>query len=76
LYDVRMTMTLHEGGADGAPVDCHFSTPWKPTNDRLSPDAAACLIPKRTLKASSTYTVVVEKLPGGARLVWSFKTGK
>jgi hypothetical protein len=76
LSDQSLTMSLHVGTEDGAEVECHLSTPWKPTNERLAPVDAACLIPKRPLKPSTTYTVVALNLAEGAREVWSFRTAK
>jgi hypothetical protein len=73
--DVRMR--LHLGTTrGGAEVPCHFSTPEAPTNPQLAPTGSFCLIPKRTLAPSTTYTVAVDGWPkdsGGAD--WTFTTG-
>ncbi len=61
---------------DGLPVECWFSTPLKPTNPKLAPANAFCLIPKARLKPGTLYTVVAEGIPERTRVTWTFTTGK
>ena len=76
----EITLELYRGAVKPSNrVPCHFSTPSKPTNPRLAPDRAWCLIPKAHLAAGQTYIVVAKGLPqdsahlaGGA---WKFKVG-
>lgn len=74
-FDVKFT--LHEGGsAKGTPVDCWLSSPSAPTNPRLAPPAAFCLIPKAHLRPNTTYTARVEGIPDNEPYTWSFTTGR
>jgi hypothetical protein len=68
-----VVMTLHEGGAGGAVVDCWFSSPTAPTNPNMQWPDAWCLIPKAALKSRTEYTAVVE-MPARDSMVWSFRT--
>ncbi|MCG3135973.1 MAG: hypothetical protein HMLKMBBP_03753 [Planctomycetes bacterium] len=61
---------------DGAPVPCWISSPGKPTNPDLAPEAAWCLIPKQTLRPATTYTVSARGLPRGESRTWTFTTGR
>lgn len=70
LSTVRISLT--EGGA---PVECWLSTPSAPTNPDLAPEASWCLIPKRTLRPGTVYTVSASGLPRGGSLIWRFTTG-
>jgi hypothetical protein len=69
---MRLCVGPKKGGAD---VPCLFSSPRAPTNPALAPKGAFCLVPRKTLAANATYTVVAEGLPDGAVLEWSFTTG-
>lgn len=64
-------------------VDCHFSSPQKPTNPELAPAGAWCLLPKGHLKPATEYRVVADWKVGraldgrtnvGQRLEWRFRT--
>lgn len=76
---VDIEMHLFDGKTE---VECHFSTPSKPTNPESAPGGAWCLIPKKALKAKTEYKVVADwKLGGrgsgtsaGKHLEWTFKT--
>lgn len=69
----QLSMSLHVGRSDGPPVDCHFSSPFEPTNPDLVPDNVFCLIPEARLQPNATYVVVVQ-FPLGERMQWSFRT--
>lgn len=71
--DVDVTMQLRRGTERGAIVDCWFSTPTVPTNPRIAPRRAFCLIPKQKLGRSQRYTVIA-RIRGGETLVWWFRT--
>jgi hypothetical protein len=73
-YGLDVQVRLHEGDVKGAEVDCHFSSPSKPTNPILAPENAFCLIPKAPLKPSTLYTAVATWPAGGKTLRWSFRT--
>ncbi len=66
----KVTMTLRANGKD---VECYFSSPTRPTNPKLAPDGAWCLIPKAPLEANTTYWVFAEFAERSVR--WSFTTG-
>jgi hypothetical protein len=74
--DPDVSMKLFVGARRGGPeVPCHYSTPKRPTNPQCAPQWAYCLIPKQTLAASASYTVVATGMPKGAEFVWTFTTG-
>lgn len=73
-YDpASVVMTLHQGDAEAATVDCWFSSPVAPTNGEIAPADVYCLIPKQALLAKTRYTVVVRR-PQGLLAQWSFTT--
>lgn len=56
------------------PVECHVSTPSKPTNIELAPRGAWCLIPKSPLIDGRRYTVRARWIGATRSLSWSFDT--
>jgi hypothetical protein len=73
--DVRLRLYVgsRRGGTE---VPCHVSTPNTPTNPRLAPTGAFCLMPKQTLAAGTTYTVAVDGWPADLKGAdWTFTTG-
>ena len=73
----EVTLTLRRGRDGGSPVvDCHYSTPQRPTNPELAPSGAYCLIPKAHLEPETTYTVFASGVPDEPDLRWSFTTGR
>ncbi len=74
----ELTVTLHEGGADGPQVPCIVSTPSAPSNPVLAPGGAWCLIPRAHLAPAATYTIRIEGLPPkpAARDTYTFKTAR
>jgi len=74
LLPVDLLMEVREGGAHGSLVDCHYSTPGKPTNPLLAPPKAFCLIPKSPLKSGVTYWVRAVFMGEGKEMTWSFRT--
>ena len=72
---VAMEMALFEG-ADLAPensVPCWYLTPDAPRFANLAPENAWCLIPEKTLKARTRYTVHASW--GSRTCTWGFTTG-
>lgn len=67
---------LRRGGANGDEVECHVSTPQRPTNPDLAPQSAYCLIPKRTLDRNTTYHVTFTPANRSYAKRWSFMTGR
>ncbi|MBL8858781.1 MAG: hypothetical protein JNL28_09770 [Planctomycetes bacterium] len=75
---VDIMMKLFEGKSE---VECHYSTPSKPTNPESAPAGAWCLIPKKPLKPKTEYRVVADwqnsnkkVTSAGKRMEWTFKT--
>ncbi len=52
-----ITLELHRDGAAGPLVPCQLSTPTEPTNPKLAPEDAWCLIPDTPLQPDGKYTV-------------------
>ena len=82
-YDGRreLELELREGSASGRAVPCWFSTPSKPTNPKLAPDDAWCLIPKGPLDPGKSYFVagrlkIVANQTAEADVAWSFRCGR
>jgi hypothetical protein len=73
-YGLDVQVRLHEGDVKGIEVDCHFSSPSKPTNPIVAPENAFCLIPKAPLKPNTLYTALATWPAGGKTLRWSFRT--
>jgi hypothetical protein len=76
----KVTLALHAGNADGRPVACWFASPDAPTNPKMAPDDAWCLIPKDPL-LSGKYTVsgsieITGEMAVQGTIEWSFKCGK
>jgi hypothetical protein len=80
---VDIVLELFEGKDGKIPVECHFSSPQKPTNPENAPAGAWCLIPKAPLKVKTEYKAVADwkvgKRPGGEttagqHMEWTFKT--
>jgi hypothetical protein len=77
----EIELTLHAGPANGNEVACWFSTPTKPTNPQLAPDAAWCLIPKAPLQSGAQYTVDAKaswncEPSKEVAFSWSFRCGR
>lgn len=77
---VDIVMKLLES-KDDKEVDCHFSSPLKPTNPELSPGGVWCLIPKTALRNKTEYKVVADwrnsnktTTNAAKHLEWKFKT--
>jgi uncharacterized protein YkwD len=77
-YDVALV--LHLGTAKGPAVDCYCSTPTEPTNPKVPPRLAWCLMPRSALQPGATYTVTgtmrVSTDPQTYEIEWSFRCGK
>lgn len=71
--DVRMTL-FKGSNPNSQKVPCFFSSPSHPTNPKLTPVGAYCLIPKNRLSQSSVYCVKAELSSGGKHIIWTFKT--
>ena len=72
--DASVDMQLFVDGQDD-PVDCHYLTPSESTQTRSKPKDAYCLIPKKHLKANTTYRVKAQVSGDEASFSWTFKTG-
>jgi hypothetical protein len=69
-------MRLYVGKRGGVEIECHYSTPQKPTNTDCAPAGAFCLIPKTPLAANTVYAVAVDGWPKNASGAdWTFTTG-
>lgn len=79
---VDIAMKLFEGKDGKKEVECHFSSPGKPSNPEIAPVGAWCLIPKEPLRAKTEYKVVADWIMGGRtsqtsagkHMEWTFKT--
>jgi phosphotransferase system IIB component len=76
IVDIRMK--LMEGDKE---VECHFSSPTKPSNPESAPAGAWCLLPKKALKPKTEYRVVADWMNSNKKttstakhMEWTFKT--
>jgi hypothetical protein len=56
------------------PVDCHVSTPARPSNVEIAPKGAHCLIPKQPLRAGRIYRVEARWVGAARAMKWTFST--
>jgi hypothetical protein len=75
LAERTLTLSMFAGQSDD-PVECHVITPDAPLFDRLSPENAYCLIPKRPLAPGESYRVTGRCLETDTVTTWRFKTGR
>lgn len=79
---VDIVMKLFEGKDGKKEVECHFSTPSKPSNPEIAPVGTWCLIPKAPFKPKTVYKVVADWTSGGKgsttsagkHMEWTFTT--
>jgi hypothetical protein len=79
---IDIAMKLFEGKDGKVEIECHFSSPTKPSNPEIAPSGAWCLIPKKPLKQKTDYKVIADWKSGGKtsatstgkHLEWTFKT--
>jgi hypothetical protein len=70
--DIRLS--LHEWDEKERAVACWFVTPEQPFQPELAPPNTWCLIPRKRLKASTKYGVVVAGRSAPPGLSWTFET--
>ena len=73
-YERHAAVEMELIGADKQKVECHYSTPDRPTNEKVAPAECFFLIPRQRLRAKTKYTVVVRNLPDGTSASWTFRT--